>query len=70
MNKAYQAPEMITEDQLRAAREKSRSAWSTILLPLVPVVALIVGGVIYWLATTSDTNKIFGPVAERSTSNR
>ena len=69
MNKAYQAPEMITEDQLRAVREKSRSAWSTILLPMVPVVALIVGGVIYWLATTSDTNKIFGPVAERSTSN-
>ena len=51
MNKAYQAPEMITEDQLRAVREKSRSAWSTILLPMVPVVALIVGGVIYWLAT-------------------
>ena len=71
MNKAYQAPEMITEDQLRAVREKSRSAWSTILLPMVPVVALIVGGVIYWLATTSDTNKIFGPsIAEHATPNR
>ena len=63
-----QAPEMITEDRLRVLREESRRAWSTILLPLVPVVALVIGVAITWLATTSDTNKIFGPsVAERST---
>ena len=62
-----QAPEMITEERLRVLREKSRRAWSTLLLPLVPVVALVVGAAIYWLATTSDTNKIFGPsIAEQS----
>ena len=56
---AYRAPEMISEEELRAAREKSRRTWSVRLLPLVPVVALLVG--LYWLANTADTNKFFGP---------
>jgi hypothetical protein len=49
----YRAPEMISEDELRAVREKSRQAWSVQLLPLVPVVALFVGGLIYWIAATA-----------------
>ena len=41
--------------------------WSEIWLPLIPVVALLIGAAIYWLATTTDTNKIFGrAVAEHS----
>jgi paraquat-inducible protein B len=58
---AYRAPEMISEEELRAAREKSRRTWSVQLLPLVPVVALLVGAGLYWLATTTDTKKFFGP---------
>ena len=58
---AYRAPEMISEDELRVVREKSRRSWSVHLLPLVPVVALLVGAGLYWLATTTDTNKFFGP---------
>ena len=65
-----QAPEMITEDQLRVLREKSRQAWSTILLPLVPIVALVIGVAISWLATTSDTNKMFGPSTAEQSSTR
>jgi hypothetical protein len=68
---AYRAPEMISEEKLRAAREEARRSWSVNLMPLVPVVALLIGAAIYWLATTTDTNKIFGPsVAEHSTSKR
>lgn len=45
--------------------------WRKIWIPLVPVIALIVGTGIYWLATTTDTNKIFGrTVAEHSPSKR
>jgi hypothetical protein len=58
---AYRAPEMISEEELRAAREKSRRTWSVQLLPLVPVVALLVGAGLYWLANTADTGKFFGP---------
>ena len=58
---AYRAPEMISEDELRAAREKSRRSWDVHLLPLIPVAALVVGAGLYWLATTTDTNKLFGP---------
>jgi hypothetical protein len=58
---AYRAPEMISEDELRTAREKSQRSWSVQLLPLIPVVALLVGAGLYWLATTTDTNRIFGP---------
>jgi hypothetical protein len=58
---AYRAPEMISEDELRAAREKLRRSWGVQLLPLIPVVALVVGAGLYWLATTTDTNKFFGP---------
>ena len=64
---AYRAPEMISEEKLRAAREEARRSWSVNLIPLVPVVALLIGAAIYWIATTTDTNKIFGPsVAEHS----
>ena len=70
-NKAYEPPEMIPEDELEAARNRTRRSWDHILLPLVPVIALIIGAAIYWFATTTDTNKIFGPsVAERSASER
>ena len=51
MTNPYRAPEMITDDELRAAQEKARRAWSVQLLPLVPVVALFVGGLIYWIAS-------------------
>jgi len=58
---AYRAPEMISEDELRAAREKLRRSWGVQLLPLIPVVALVVGAGLYWLTTTTDTSKFFGP---------
>ena len=34
--------------------------WSELLLPLVPVLALLVGAGIYWAATMTDTNAISG----------
>jgi hypothetical protein len=67
---AYRAPEMISEDELRVAREKLRRSWSVQLLPLIPVVALLVGAGLYWLATTTDTNKIFGPIFAQHSANR
>jgi hypothetical protein len=67
---AYRAPEMISEDELRAAREKSRRSWRVNLLPLILVVALLVGAGLYWLATTTDTSKIFGPTFAQRSSDR
>ena len=49
----YRAPEMISEEELREVREKSRRAWSVQLLPLVPVVALFAGALICWVAATA-----------------
>ena len=41
------------------------------LAALVPVIALVAGGIVYWLAHTTDTNETFGPtIAEHSTSKR
>jgi paraquat-inducible protein B len=67
-DKAYRPPELFPEEELDAARKRSGPRWSAIWLPLVPVIALVAAGMIYWLATTTDTNRIFGPsVAEHST---
>jgi hypothetical protein len=52
---------MVSEEKLRAAREEARRSWSVNLISLVPVVALLIGAATYWLATTTDTNKFFGP---------
>jgi hypothetical protein len=66
----YEAPEMIPEAEFVEAREQLRER-RRIVGAVFVVIALVAAGMVYWLATTTDTNKIFGPtVAEHSTSKR
>jgi hypothetical protein len=59
----------VPESELQARREKSPIR-SPSLLPLVLIVALAIGAGIYWLATATDTNKIFGPMIAAQSGDR
>jgi paraquat-inducible protein B len=69
-NTPYRAPEMMSDDELRTAGEKSRRSWNASLLLLVPIIALVLGAGLYWLAATTDTNNIFGPTFAEYSSGR